>query len=180
MGGSGRTQSSKTRFRITIYHERLVHPNASSGVKILFVEMDHLTRTGSFLFIWADRDAHCCPFQASRCDVSMVTKASGLHRAQSDELSSQTTESGAITASNAISDCTNGKTQFDAAMNTTRLHLARPLHTIAESTRFTDPYQATELTSYCCLPVLVFSVIPSRKAPQQGAGLCSLFPAAGV
>jgi len=95
----------KPDFRITIDHDQLVHPNGSSGVKILVVEMDHVTGTGSFqylvaydcrggrlhklldvsgegvsfrkatnsgieltLFLWADRDAHCCP--SKRADVT--------------------------------------------------------------------------------------------------------------
>lgn len=43
----------KPDFRITIDHEQLVHPDGSPGVKILFVEMDHLTGTGSFQYLVA-------------------------------------------------------------------------------------------------------------------------------
>jgi len=40
-------------FRITIDRDQLVHPTGSSGVKILIVQMDHLTGTGSFQYLAA-------------------------------------------------------------------------------------------------------------------------------
>jgi hypothetical protein len=45
--------AQKPDFRITIDHDQLLHPDGSPGVKLLSVEMDHLTGSGSFQYVTA-------------------------------------------------------------------------------------------------------------------------------
>jgi hypothetical protein len=53
VGWSRRTQFRNTDWRITIDHDRLVHPNGSLGVRIPAVDMDHETGTGSSQYLAA-------------------------------------------------------------------------------------------------------------------------------